>query len=144
MGLGAELVVEQELDALAGGDEVEDAAFDAVAVVLEDERLGAELDALGEPGALGEVGGAAALVVDGGGGGAVELDEVHAGDEAELGGGEEDGSGVDALVGRLIGVGERAGLALTFLSHRRRHTAPMHRMRLSSSPANGDCPRYLR
>jgi len=55
---------------------------DGVAVLAEDQGLGADLDALGLPGALGDLRGFAALGVDGDGDAGLDLDEVHLGDEA--------------------------------------------------------------
>jgi hypothetical protein len=78
-------------------------------VLLEQEPLDAQLDALGLIRAGRDVRALAALVVDRGDLAVLGLDQVDPSDQAEALGGERDRAGVQALVsGQRLGLGEGA------------------------------------
>ncbi len=95
-------VVQRDRDPLAGIDVVEDAALAQVAVLPQDQPLGAELDLLRLPGVAGHVGHAAVLVIDGDRDPGLDIDQVHLGDQALDRGREHQRTGMD-----LRGVGSR-------------------------------------
>ena len=102
-GAGAQRLVEHDALALARAGVPDCALVHGVARVLQDQRLGADLHALGLAGALGHVRALALLGVDGRDAAVLPLDEIHPGDDAERLGGERHRAGGEVwlLVGRV-------------------------------------------
>ena len=111
--LRAQRLVKAHAHPLAALAEIERAFGAAIAVVLKDQPLDAELDELGLPGARRHMRAPAALVVDRLDRTVLGLDQVELGDQPEPLGGQGHRARMDALVvANLLGLGQGSGAAV--------------------------------
>ena len=109
-GPRAQRRIDLDLHPLVRADEVQDAARHPIPVLLEDQRLCAQLHSLGLPRSLRNVRRLAPLVVDRSDHVAIGLDQIDLRDQPELGRRELHRSRVEARALELGGSGQGAGL----------------------------------